>query len=296
MISGCLGTIGTIVNGQVFQVGAITTDTFIIVSQLVPVITGTYLGGGLITRIYNPFIQTRQFPIAWAAGRKVRIGAQQYLLSTTDNGQISLLIFLSQNDEDPYNDGPIVPTASSVNNTLIYSTTLFTRPEYLTQTCVNIPLGNIGDGVSLSYNFNYQVLFNLITPGLVPGTVSISVGSVATFSDNGTGGFTVIGTGNAVGSTIDYQTAIMTLVFTSAPSSEVSTTNFNYFVNDIQSPTASDQEQIWHRVNTSLLGDTVQLGFTMSDEQLQDPTLSNQFAEIEIHGFVIDVNASQMLS
>ena len=32
--------------------------------------------------------------------------------------------------------------------------------------------------------------------------------------------------------------------------------------------TASDQQQIWHRINTSLLGDTVQLGFTMSPQQI----------------------------
>jgi len=32
--------------------------------------------------------------------------------------------------------------------------------------------------------------------------------------------------------------------------------------------TAVNQAQTWHRVNTSLLGDTVQLGFTVSDEQM----------------------------
>ena len=38
---------------------------------------------------------------------------------------------------------------------------------------------------------------------------------------------------------------------------------------NLQMPTASDQEQIWHRNNTSLIGDTVQLGFTMSDACLR---------------------------
>jgi ribosomal protein L31 len=33
--------------------------------------------------------------------------------------------------------------------------------------------------------------------------------------------------------------------------------------------TASQQSQIWHRMNTSLLGDTVQIGFTMSDAQMR---------------------------
>lgn len=56
------------------------------------------------------------------------------------------------------------------------------------------------------------------------------------------------------------------------------------------------QSQIWHRVNTSLIGDTIQLGFTMSDTQMRDPTLQNQTAEIELHGFIIDATPSQMLS
>jgi hypothetical protein len=138
-------------------------------------------------------------------------------------------------------------------------------------------------------------------------------------------------------------------------------------------PTASQQAQLWHRINTSLIGDTVQLGFTMSDAQMRafisgipiaitgatqanpcvltctgqfgagqlitisgvvgmtqlngntysvissnsttvtinvDSTAftayvsgglatpvspENQFAEIELHGFILDVSSSQML-
>jgi hypothetical protein len=63
-------------------------------------------------------------------------------------------------------------------------------------------------------------------------------------------------------------------------------------------PTASqnNQGQIWHRQNTSLLGDTVQVGFTMSDAQMRDPTFSNQFVEIELHAMVIAVSPSQLLA
>ena len=42
-------------------------------------------------------------------------------------------------------------------------------------------------------------------------------------------------------------------------------------------------------------GDTVQVGFTMSDTQMTDPNFTNQFEEIEIHGFILDVSPSQML-
>jgi hypothetical protein len=166
--------------------------------------SGVYEGGGVITRMYVPFIQTKQFPTAWAMGRKTRIGLQQYLLTTTNNGQIQLLIYLSQDANNPYNAGPVVPESGTLNSALIYSTQLYTCPE--------------------STNL-----------GLTPANTNL------------------------------------------------------------QMPTAAEQQQIWHRINTSLIGDTVQLGFTMSDAEMRDPTMSNQFAEIELHGFIIDVNPSQVL-
>jgi hypothetical protein len=38
---------------------------------------------------------------------------------------------------------------------------------------------------------------------------------------------------------------------------------------NLQMPTATTQNQIWHRMNTSLLGDTVQIGFTLTDDQMR---------------------------
>jgi hypothetical protein len=202
VISGCIGTISTQVNGKIFSVTQATTNTF---GLDPPIGSGTYVGGGLIQRMYVPYIQTKQFPVAWEMARKTRLGPQQYLLTTTNNGQITLLIFLSQNAASPYNLPPIVPTVNSTNNSLIYSTILYTCPE--------------------STNL-----------GLTPANINL------------------------------------------------------------QMVTGSDQHEIWHRMNTSLLGDTVQIGFTLSDAQMRDTTFSNQFAEIEIHGMILDVNPSQMLA
>jgi len=184
-ISGAQGTIGAFVNAQIFSVFMTTTNTFMI-NPSIP--AGTYLGGGQIQRMYVPFIQTKQFPTYWEGGRKTRIGMQQYLLTTTSIGQIQLLIFLSQNADSPYNAGAIVPTPGSINNSLIYSTTLFTCPE--------------------STNL-----------GLTPANINL------------------------------------------------------------QTPTAISQLETWHRVNTSLIGDTIQLGFTMSDAQMRTLTSTgNSFA------------------
>jgi hypothetical protein len=202
VISGCLGTVGSQVNGKIFSVANATQNTFTLNPTIVG---GTYLGGGLIKRMYIPFIQTKQFPVAWDMGRKTRLGPQQYLLSPTDNGQVELQIYLSQNAASPYNFGPVTPANNSQNNTLVYSDILYTCPE--------------------STNL-----------GLTPANVNL------------------------------------------------------------QMPTASQQAQIWHRMNTSLIGDTVQLAITMSDAQMRDPDFNNQFEEIELHAFVLDVSPSSMLA
>ena len=200
VIQGCLGTI-SVLNGNPFQVGNVTTNTFTIENDLNPVIipgSYTYLGAGVVVRMYVPEIKTRQFPVSWSMARKTRIGPQQYLLTTTQNGQITLQIFLSQNSDSPYNN-------EEDNNAVIYSTVLYTCPE--------------------STNL-----------GLTPSNINL------------------------------------------------------------QMVTAVQQSQTWHRMNTSLIGDTVQIGFTMSEAQMLDPNFNNQFSEIEIHGMVIDVSPSQVLA
>jgi hypothetical protein len=158
--------------------------------------------------MYIPFIQTKQFPVSWAMARKTRLGPQQYLLSYTPNGQITLLIYLSECIETPFNaNGQVNASITGpVNTGVIYSTVLYTCPE-----STNLGL--------TAFNTNLQMV----------------------------------------------------------------TAN-------------TPQQQIWHRVNTSLLGDTVQVGFTLSDAQMRDTGFNNQFAEIELHGFILDVTASMVLA
>lgn len=192
VISSCIGTIGPFVNNIIFKIFNVTENTF----QLDPDPmqgSATYVGGGLIKRVYVPNIMTKQFPVSWQAARKTRIGPQQYLLSTTPSGQITLLIFLSENQNNAYNGDPllpfpIVPEPGSLNNSLVYSSLVYTCPE--------------------STNL-----------GLTPANVNL------------------------------------------------------------QMPTASQQQQIWHRMNTSLIGDTVQLGFTVADSQIRSlQETGNSFA------------------
>ncbi len=291
VITGALGTVSTQVNNLIFRVYDATTNTF----KLDPTfVAGTYTGGGLITRMYVPFIQTKQFPLAWDGGLKTRLGAQMYLLSRTPNGQITVQIYLSQNDQFPYNSGTIVPAITPKNNGLIYSSTVFTSPEKFINRVNSISIGNIGDGVTLTYNLNFITQFGL-DGTIVPGSVHIVVSSVAGFVDTGLGTFNVAGTGVSAGSSIDYLTGEIVLVFSVAPLNLSSFANFQYFTVNIISPLQSSQDQIWHRMSTSLLGDTVQLGFTLSEEQMRDTSFSNQFTEIELHGMVLEVSKSGVL-
>jgi hypothetical protein len=215
IISGATGTVASQVNNIIFSVQSVTTSTFTLNPNIAG---GTYLGGGVTKRLYVPFIQTKQFPVAWGISRKTRIGPQQYLLTTTDESQITLYIYLSQNSSNPYNTGSIIPNIASINRGLIYSTVLYTCTE--------------------SSNL-----------GLTPANTNLQMISLITASGT-----------------------------------------------DASSP----QEQIWHRINTSLIGDTVQLGFTMSDAQMraidENGNPINAIAEIELHGFILDVSPSQVLA
>ncbi len=65
---------------------------------------------------------------------------------------------------------------------------------------------------------------------------------------------------------------------------------------DSSGNSSNSQKQIWHRMNTSLIGDTVQFGFTLSPSQMFDSTLTNQFAEIEFHAAILDLSPSGFLS
>lgn len=215
IITSALGTIGPLVNNKIFSVVNPTTNSFNINPSIG---SGTYLGGGVITRLYVPLIITKQFPVAWDLARKTRLGPQQYLLSTTEDAQITLLIFLSQNQEDAWNNSPVVNQPNVVNNSLIYNTVLYTCPE--------------------STNL-----------GLTQANTSLIMNT-----------------------------------YPSTPGQEVSIL----------------QDETWHRINTSLIGDTVQVGFTLSDTQMRtvdgDGKPVSQFEEIELHGIILDVNPSSLLA
>lgn len=63
---------------------------------------------------------------------------------------------------------------------------------------------------------------------------------------------------------------------------------------NLQMPTAFTQEQIWHRMNTSLIGDSVQIGITLNDIQMRNFT--DATAEVTLHGIQLTVERGPLLA
>lgn len=123
IISGMIGS--TNLNGTVQQVTVQSADVF----SINGVFTGTYLGGGVFTKLARPFIQTKQFPIYWDDARQTRIGTTRLLLEATsvpEEGnsppQITVNIYASQNASTASNDPNIQPY-------LPFSNIVLTCPE-----------------------------------------------------------------------------------------------------------------------------------------------------------------------
>jgi hypothetical protein len=79
------------------------------------------------------------------------------------------------------------------------------------------------------------------------------------------------------------------LIYSQTMSTAVETNNLQSLVAQASTP-----YQIWHRMNTSLIGDTFQIGITLSDAQMKN--LTQATAEIALHGMVLDVAAGPMLA
>lgn len=286
VITECIGTIGAQVNGKIFQVLTSDADTFSISPGIN---SGTYLGGGLITRIYIPFIQTKQFPTAWSLARKTRIGPQQYLLSTTNLGQITLQIYLSQDDDNPYNAGPIVPSVSSVNNSLTYSQVLYTCPE---STNLGLTAANINLNMPTAVLQNQT--WHRVNTSLIGDTVQLGF----TLSDQQVQQFTAItGTYSITGATQAYPCVLTVENDLSANmliqiSGILGMTQLNNNTS-LQNPVY----QIMSATTTTL---TINVDSTTFSAYTSGGTIvvmdmPNQFEEIELHGFILDVQPSQLL-
>lgn len=82
------------------------------------------------------------------------------------------------------------------------------------------------------------------------------------------------------------------LLYTCPESTNLGLTPFNI---NLQMPLCTTgQQQIWHRLNTSLQGDSVQIGLTLSDDQMRDLTIAT--SEIVCHGMQFTVTPGPLLA
>jgi hypothetical protein len=290
VISGCIGTISQQVNGKTFQVSNITTDTFDVEPSLT---SATYLGGGVITRLYIPEIITKQFPTSWNMGRKTRLGVQQYLFTTTPASQITLLIFLSQDSANAWNDSPIIPALNSVNDSLIYSTTLFTCPE-----STNLGLTPANINLNMVTAQNQAQTWHRMNTSLIGDTVQIGF----TVSDELMTTFSPVGLPINITGATQANPCVLTIATQSSAPYGAGTliqingvsgmTQLNYVPtqNNLYNVITSDTTTVTIEVDSSAFGMYISGGTTTQVSYL------NQTAEIEFHGAILDVSPSMWLA
>lgn len=278
IINGCLGTVSSQVNGKIFQVDSpVTANTF----TLDPLISaGTYLGNGNITRMYVPQIQTKQFPVAWSMARKTRIGPQQYLLTKTAVSQITLQIFLSQNGASPYNIN---------NNALVNSSVLYTCPE-----STNLGLTPANINLQMVTAQAQEYIWHRKNISLIGDTIQLGF----TLSPEQMSSFTAIGTPATItGATPTYPCVLAAINNFNAGemlriTGVVGMTELNFDAIN------NNYYQILSASSTSVTIDVDATGFTAYDSGgiAQPVDAVNQFAEIELHSIVMDVQPSQVLA
>ena len=91
--------------------------------------------------------------------------------------------------------------------------------------------------------------------------------------------------------TINSSLIYSQLVYTCPESTNLGLTPANV---NLQMPTAVSQKQIWHRMNTSLIGESVQLGVTLNDAQMRNYDYAT--AEITLHAIEINFSPGPLLA
>jgi len=129
-----------------------TSDPTVLPGNIVP---GTWQ----MSIIDQPFIQSKQFQLAWSNAQKTRIGAQKYFLDTTVNGEFTVDILGSQSPDSLNSSTFANPQPSLISNAIVR-----TRPDdslginsfqrSQTQIWHRLASSCIGDTVQLQMSFN----------------------------------------------------------------------------------------------------------------------------------------------
>jgi len=230
--------------------------------------------------MYIPQIQTKQFPVAWGMARKTRLGPQQYLLTKTAASQITLQVFLSQNSADPYNVN---------NDALVNSSVLYTCPE-----STNIGLTPANTNLQMPTAAQQSQIWHRKNISLIGDTVqlafTLSNEQMASFSDVGTV-ITITGATQANPAVLTAVNALSAGAMIRIQGVQGMTqlnfveTQYNYYY-----VISASSSSITINVDSSAFGAYISGGTATPVDTV------NQFAEIELHSFILDVSPSQVLA
>lgn len=121
----------TLLNGQIFQViTVIDANTFTI--NAVP-LTGTYMGGGLISRVSQISITTKQYNFYAKQGRNAYISKLDFQVDSTDSGQIQVDFYVSTSEASLLQD-------SALQGSLLGTGNLDTFPYIASNPLVKAPV------------------------------------------------------------------------------------------------------------------------------------------------------------
>lgn len=109
----------TSLNTTIVQVASIVNSDTITIDTT---FTGTYSGGGKVSRVSNINITSKQWNPGTPVGQQFRIPYIDFLLNRTQSGEIGVNYFLDSNEDTSIND-------SSPSGVLLGSNILLTRPE-----------------------------------------------------------------------------------------------------------------------------------------------------------------------
>lgn len=117
LVEDCQGI--TSLNGTVFQVQEVVdADTIILDTTF----SGTYTGGGKLTRISNYNIRSKQWNPGTPVGQQFRIPYIDFLLDRTQDGEVSVNYFVDSTSGTPIQE-------QAATGTLLGSNVLYTKPE-----------------------------------------------------------------------------------------------------------------------------------------------------------------------
>ena len=199
------------------------------------------------------------------------------------------LSILSQNGTNAWNTGPIIPAPNTVNDSLIYSTILYTCPEStnlgLTPANVNLQMPTAQQQAQTWHRMNTSLIGD-------------SVQLAFTVSDAQMSTFTNVNAPIAITDATQANPCVLT---TTARSAAGSLIQINGVVGMVELNYSSTTNNIYHVLTSDATTVTIEVDSTAFTPYDSGGTITqvayvNQTAEIEFHGAVIDVSSSSVLA